>query len=756
MGCRGALCRFFSCKTMDAPRFSGGGVFLLHPIFYLCDMKRIVYLFVLVTLAFVQSVRADEGMWMIQQLSVVEHQMRQAGLKLPLSKIYNPQGGALSDAVVAIDGGTGTGSMISRNGLMITNHHVAYGDICAVSTLTHNYLEEGFWARSRAEEIPIKGKTVSFLRRVEEVTSEADALREEMKREGHWGPMSMRRLYAELERRYAGKTDLEVSCVSMWSGLKFYMYFYEVYRDVRLVGVPPRRIGAFGGEYDNWGWPQHKGDFALYRVYADRKGRPADYSAENVPLHPEKVLEISTRGIREGDFTMVIGFPGRTNRYASSYEIEERETLKNPIVVANRHQRMDIIRRNMQRSEEIRLKYSDAFFSLSNFADLVKWENVCLGRYKVSDLRREEERTLEKWIETNNPKSRGLLEHLRQGYAARRDAERDLNYLREAWLGPSEALLTANRVGVYLAKLRRLKTPPVSVSSDEIRKLVSFGHFVRNYDARTDRELFVNMVNVFTKNVSREMWGEGMQQMFDRFGGNAAQMAEDAFDRSFCSDADRFREYFGEDRPIGEVESDPLVMLARSVSIPRFTGAVNRAERKAGESLHACEKAYTHALYAFRQAQDIPQYPDANSTMRLTYGRVGGLVPRDGVIYDCRSTVCGYLEKYDSARHEYQVDSLLRGLIVRRAWGRWGDHDKMTVNFLTNNDITGGNSGSPVLDAKGRLIGLAFDGNRESMAVDLYFHPELARTVCVDIRFVMWCIEHYAGAGDLLREMKFR
>ncbi len=719
-------------------------------------MKRIVYLFVLVTLVFVQSARADEGMWMIQQLSVVEHQMRQAGLKLPLSKIYNPRGGALADAVVAIDGGMGTGSMISRDGLMITNHHVAYGDICAVSTLAHNYLEEGFWARSRAEEIPIKGKTVSFLRRVEDVTSEAESLREEMKREGHWGPMSMRRLYSVLERRYAEKTDLEVSCVSMWSGLKFYMYFYEVYRDVRLVGAPPQRIGAFGGEYDNWGWPQHKGDFALYRVYADRKGRPADYSAENVPLHPEKVLGISTRGVVEGDFTMVIGFPGRTNRYASSYEIEERETLKNPIVVTNRHQRMDIIRRNMQRSEEIRLKYSDAFFSLSNFADMAKWENVCLGRYKVADLRREEERALGQWIEGNDPKNRDLLEHLRQGYAARRDAEHDLNYLREAWLGPSEALLTANRLGAYLAKLRRQKDTLVVASSKEIRELVSFGHLTKSYDAPTDRELFVNMVNVFTRNVPREMWGEKMQRMFDRFGGDATRMAEEAFDGSFCSDADRFKEYLGKEHPLAEVEADPLVMLARSVSIPRFTGAVNRAERKVGKSLHAYEKAYTHALYAFRQAQGIPQYPNANSTMRLTYGRVGGLAPRDGVVYDYRSTVSGYLEKYDPARHEYQLDTLLRNKIIRKEWGRWGDRGEMTVDFLTNNDITGGNSGSPVLDARGRLIGLAFDGNRESMAVDLYFHPELARTVCVDIRFVMWCIKNYAGAGELLHELKFR
>lgn len=714
----------------------------------------------LLTLAPLCRVAADEGMWMLGQLPQIESRMRRAGLKLPLERISNGRGTALSDAVVSIDGGMGTGSMISRDGLMITNHHVAYGDICDLSTLQHNLLEEGFWARSREEELPIRGKTVAFVRKVVDVTAEADSLRDRMQREGHWNAMSMRRLFALLEDRYGRDTDMEVSCASMWNGLKFYMYYYDVFRDVRLVGAPPLRIGSFGGEYDNWGWPQHKGDFALYRVYTAPDGRPADYAPENVPLHPGRYLEISTRGVDEGDFAMVIGFPGRTDRYASSFRIEEREEVKNPIVVENRHLRMDIIRRNMRLDDGVRLKYSDSFFSLSNFADLARWENVCLKRYGVAALRRGQERDLEAWIRAERPadsSANRLLSRLRRGYAARRDAERNLNCLREMWLGTSQALMTANRIGVTLGRLARQKDMLLRASSSDAAQLrASAARLGATFDARTDRELLVCMLTRFAEHVPRSLWGGDMCRMADAFGGDIARMAGDAFDRSVCRDPELLEDFLGRDHTTGQIAADPLVMLARSVRIPRFTGAVNRAERQDGHDLHHYEREYTHLMYAFREAQGIPQYPNANSTMRLTYGRVRGLSPRDGVDYSFRSSIRGYIEKYDPDRREYAVDTTLRRLVADRAWGRWGEDGELYVGFLTDNDITGGNSGSPVLDARGRLVGLAFDGNRESMAGDLYFHPGLARTVCVDIRFVMWCIERYAGAGDLLRELDFR
>ncbi len=719
-------------------------------------MKR-SFIFVLLLVLTAPFAAADEGMWMIQQLPV--RQMKDCGAKIPADAIFRDGAPVLAGAVVAIDGGVGTGSMISHEGLLITNHHVAYSDICALSTPEHNYLETGFWARTHADELPVTGKTVSFLRRVEDVTAEATELRAQMEAAGRWGSMGMRRLYADLEKRHAAETPYEASCAAMWGGRKFYMYYYEVYRDVRLVGAPPASIGAFGGDIDNWGWPQHKGDFALYRVYADRDGHPADYSPDNLPLDPAQVLTVATGGVHDGDCTMVIGFPGRTSRYTSSYGIAERQEVKNPIVVTDRHARMEVLKRRMERSPEVRMKYSDAYFSLSNFADLAKWENTCLRRFDVAEKRRAEERELAAWIAADSGRTAAygdLLPSLEQGYAARREAVRHLNHFRESWLGPSEALLVGNRISSYLARLDRLKCDTLDIGSKDASGVRSNSNRLRrNYDAATDRELLARMLVCFTDSVPRNLWGDGLREMYDAAGGDAARMAYEAFDRSICSDAKRFDAYFAQNRAVAEIRRDPLVRLTESVPIHRFVGAVDRVEKTSGHLISRLESRYQQALYAFREAQGQPQYPNANSTMRLTYGRVRPVHPSDGMHCDARSTIAGYTEKYDPSRYEFRVDDRMRNLIAAGTWGRWGEKGTLPVNFLTDNDITGGNSGSPVLDKRGRLVGLAFDGNRESMACDLYFHPEHARTVCVDIRFVLWVIEQYADAGYLLDEITF-
>lgn len=706
-----------------------------------------------------QPVSADEGMWLMHRLGDIYPRMQALGLKIKDKEIYNEQTSALADAVVAVDGGVGTGSMISEEGLMITNHHVAYSDICALSTPEQNLLETGYWARTRDEEIPVAGKTVWFVRRVIDVTDEANALKEEMIAAGKWGLMATRRLYSDLEKRYGKQTDCEVSCYSMWGGKMYLMFYYDIYKDVRLVGTPPVTIGAFGGDYDNWGWPQHKGDFALYRVYGDRNGRPAEYSADNVPLKPRRVLRIATEGVHDGDFSMVIGFPGRTNRYASSFAVTEKQRIKNPIVVANRHDRLGILKRHMERDPKVRMQYSDAYFGLSNYADYAKWENKCLRRFDVVSIRQAEEKRMQEWIEANperRAKCGSLLADLERGYEARRSAEHDLNYFREAWLGPSEALLVANRVSSHLGKLDRLKLDTLNVCSKDAQSVVAgSGRLRRNYDAATDRDLLARMLVNFTANVPREMWGEQLQAMYDAAGGDADRMTREAFDASFCSDAVRYDAYFSRNRSVAEIRCDPLVRLAESVRVQRFTGSVDKAEKRARAQVNKGESRYADVLYDFRASEGIVQYPNANSTMRLTYGNVEPLNPSDGVHYDSRSTIAGYLEKYNPDQYEYRVDKHMRRLIETKDWGRWGEKGTLYVNFLTNNDITGGNSGSPVLDGKGQLVGLAFDGNRESMAGDIWFHPKLARTVCVDIRYVMWIIEKYADAGWLLDEMKF-
>lgn len=727
-------------------------------------MKRTIFLLAL--LLAVLPAAADEGMWLVNRLERVYPEMRREGLKLKLDEIFSAEHPALCDAVAAIDGGVGTGSMISEQGLLITNHHVAYSDICALSTPEHNWLEEGFWARTRAEELPVAGKTVSFLRDVEEVTAEARALRDEWTAAGRWGMMSSRKLASELERRHA-REGLEASCVAMWGGEVYLLFFYEVYTDVRLVGAPPARIGAFGGETDNWGWPQHKGDFALYRVYGDAEGRPAKYAPENKPIRPRRVLSVSTRGVRERDFTMILGFPGITHRYGSSFAAAEK-FAKNPVVELCRHERMEIIRRRMEADPAVRMAYSDAYFGLSNYADYACWENICLARYDVVARRAAEERELAAWVASDG-KTRerygSLLDELKRGYEARREAVMTRTWFQESWLGPTRSLLVANRLASSLARLERRGADSLRPGMKVVENM-RFGvnQLERNYDAATDRELLVALTCRFMEQVPRDFWGEGLQAAYDRYGGDVARMAGDAFDRSFCRDAELLRRFLDEPHSLDELRRDPLVALAYSVGFQRFAAAVRDAEQRAGVDVGRAEARFREAQYAWREATGRAQYPDANSTLRLTYGRVCPLAPRDGVLYDFCSTVKGYEEKADSTNYDFRVDGRMRSLIAARDWGRWGEGGEggekggggeLRVDFLSDNDITGGNSGSPVLNGRGELVGLAFDGNRESMAGDLWFHPEQSRTVSVDIRYVMWVIEKYAGAGCLLDEIRF-
>ena len=614
--------------------------------------KAIFYLLACVLLPVAAS--ADEGMWLVSTFrDVIYPQMKKEGLKLKPGEIYNEESPALCNAIVAVDGGMGTGSVISDKGLVITNHHVAYGDIHSLSTPAKNYLEEGFWALEQKDELPLKGKTVTFLRQVRDVTDEAQAIRDSLEKANSLGIFGTRKVYGILERKYGGDTPFEVECASMWKGKKYLLFYYETYKDVRLVGAPPVKIGAFGGEQDNWGWPQHKGDFALYRVYGDAKGRPAAYSENNVPITPRKVLNVSTSGIHDGDYAMVIGFPGRTNRYMSSQAVREK----------------------------------------------------C--------------------------------------------------YYQETWIRPSDVMMTANRLGTLVDRMQRDGIASVQDGDKNFAGVKSnTRRMMKDFDLATDKEVLTRMMESFIDNVPREMWGEQLPQLYDRFKGNVPALVDYAFENTCCTSYEKLCAWFAQPRTAEEILSDPMAAMANSVSSRRFAEKLKQAEETSGIDADKEELRYTHAIYEMRESEGTPQYPDANSTMRLTYGTVGPVSPKDAVHYDSRSTIDGYLEKYNPDDYEFRVDDRMSSLIRSKDWGRWGENGRLYVNFLTNNDITGGNSGSPVLNARGDVIGLAFDGNRESMSGDIYFHPTNFKTVCVDIRFVLWIMDKYAGAGKLIDEMR--
>ncbi len=692
------------------------------------------YLFVLAALALWQSAaRADEGMWMIHAIdSALEKKMQERGLELSAGEIYNADapGTTLADAVVSMEFGC-TGSIISDNGLLITNHHCAYSDIHSLSTPEHNYLEEGFWAMRSDEEVNIKGKSVYFLKRVLDVTDEVIAFRKEQERLGQ--PTGMRRISHLIERKHAAETGLEAMLGSMWDGSKYYMALYEVYSDVRLVAAPPVSSAAFGGDVDNWEWPQHKCDFTMYRVYTAPDGSPAGYSEKNVPMKPKAKLKISLDGYEAGDYTMVIGYPGSTNRYSSSFETNFNEILRHPISNGIRGRQMEIIKAWMDKEPAVRLKYADYYFSLSNVQELYSGEVECLGRFNVVEKKEAIERELQEWIEASPERAArwgNLLNDLKMKYLAVEYGERNMNYFRE----------TVTR-GTRIARVFYRKSPKAMMREYEA------------IDLRVEKDLFKFAVKEFYSNFDHALLGDYHKALLAEYP-DYEKLAEAVWSGSILTDEGRVKELSAEGKTGADCVDDPLYRFFQEMKVKNINDLIAEAE---GEPKRRdLNREYTHALYQMRLEKGGPQYPDANSTMRVTFGTVGGYSPRDGVSLDWKTTPAGIMEKYDPSDYDFTLDERQLELYSSGDWGRWSfgaDGLNMNVNFLTDNDITGGNSGSPVLNSRGELIGLAFDGNKESLSSDLWCEAEYNKCVCVDIRWVLWTLDKYAGMSRIIEEI---
>lgn len=736
--------------------------------------------------------KADEGMWMINAInSALEKKMQERGLVLSAGEIYNAdaEGATVSDAVVSLDFGC-TGSIISDKGLLITNHHCAYSDVHSISTDDNNYLEDGFWAMQSSDEVHIPGKSAFFLKRVIDVTDETKALLEEAAAKGQ--TIGSRRLSSIMEKKYSRETGLEAWFSSMWKGSRYYIALYEVYRDIRLVAAPPVSIAAFGGDIDNWEWPQHKCDFALYRVYMSPEGKPAEYSEDNVPLVPERKLEISLDGYRPGDFTMVIGYPGSTDRYSSSFEVDYEERVALPISNEIRKRQMDIIRGWMEKSPAIRLKYSDYYFGLSNIQELNEGEVLCFRRFNVVEEKQEQERELQEWI-CSDPQRKAkwgsLLSLLEEKYRAVEDIKRNTVIYRETLIRGnmiSRACTKVNSLRSEVLECQGLDGRRIHGAEDnpEVKKCCrNFRFCGRRFKAVTvsmkrdyekfivdvEHDLFRYSVERFYESISPEWLGEYQKELKTRFSGNNGKCDYDAltaylWDSSFFTDSTRFSSFVSEEHTIEEYCADPLFRFFNDIRITDFNSRV--AEIEGGNRILDLSREYTHAMYCMRMDKGEEQYPDANSTMRITYGTVGGIEPYDAVIASWRSTPAGILEKYNPESYEFNLDSRQKDLLERQDWGRWGfaegqgkkdmpGNATMYVDFLTDNDITGGNSGSPVLNAEGKLIGLAFDGNKESLASDAAYVDGYNKCVCADIRFVLWTLDKYAGMDRILKEIGF-
>lgn len=697
---------------------------------------------------------ADEGMWLIQDINAaLEKKMQERGLKLSAGEIYNADapGAAVSDAIVSL-GFYCTGSIISDQGLLITNHHCAYSDVFALSTPEHNYLEEGYWAVRSDQELPIPDKQVFFLKRVLDITGEVKNLRDDLAKKGL--PCGMRRVSHILESKYKKDTGKEAYLNSMWAGEKYYMALYDVYEDLRLVAAPPVSVAAFGGDTDNWEWPQHKCDFAMYRVYMSPDGKPAKYSSDNVPLKPLRKLDISLAGYKPGDYTMVIGYPGRTNRYASSLETDYQERVTLPITNELRRNQMEIMRRWMDADPAVWLKYSDTFFGLSNIGEMQEGEAACLKRFGVKAIKESEEKDLQAWIEADPARKArwgSLMSDLQKMYDETEAVERNKAYFRETFFRGTIIGRTIMRMNSARGKFKPMK------------KYLMRG--VSETDPRVERDLLEYSVSQYFTNIDTSLFGPYQRELSAKFGTDFKAMTDYIWEGTMVASREKAEAF---NNPT-QFNDDRLKKLLLDVSILDFNKTDDDMNLR--NRILALNKEYTQALYEMRSDKGIAQYPDANSTMRITYGTVGPIEPHDGVWCSWQTSTNGIIEKYDAENRDFKPSDAFMSMLESRDWGRWAVKmpssckkaapapvgsapvGTMPADFLTDNDITGGNSGSPVLNAEGKVIGLAFDGNKESLASDLYAVPGYNKCVCVDIRYILWTLDKYAGMSRIIEEL---
>ena len=697
---------------------------------------------------------ADEGMWLPMLLGQqVYNDMVKRGLKLKPEQLYSINQASIKDAIVIFGGGC-TGEIVSNQGLIFTNHHCGYGAIAAASTVEANYLQDGFWATDKSKEISSK-LSVKFLNRIEDVTKKInDAL-------GNLSGAERTKKYnevvAEIVKGIVGEDEFKDAVVaSMFKGNQFFVFVYDVYKDIRLVGTPPESIGKFGGDTDNWEWPRHTGDFSVFRVYMSKDGKPAKYSADNVPLKPKYHLPVSLKGFKDGDYSMIYGYPGGTNRYETSYGVKLATDITSPALVKLRDIRLKLMFEQMKKDPAVKLQLASNYAGIANYWKFFDGETKQLLKFDVYGAKQKDEAAFINWAK-GKPEYENIFSDYAKNYEDWTPYAKHRQYINEGIAGSPLIAYASSWMSLESLLMKKDYTP------EEIKKAIDNAtaarkNFLADENKKSDQGILANVLAMFYSDIDKSQHPKGFYEDLFKNNNDIDQnpykmFAAEVFANTMAFDDAKWKA-FTEKPNAADLAKDPAFKVAKaffsnysSNYAPKYSTFFTKN--------NDLGRLYLKGLFEMNPTKMNSTYPDANFTMRVSYGNVKSYMPKDAVKYDFYCTLSGVAAKYVKGDYEFDLPAKFLDLQKAKDYGEYADKklNDVVVSFITTNDITGGNSGSPVMDAKGNLIGLAFDGNYEALSHKIAFDKDLNRTICVDVRYVLWCIDKLGGAKHIVDEL---
>ncbi|PIX35995.1 MAG: serine protease [Bacteroidetes bacterium CG_4_8_14_3_um_filter_31_14] len=717
--------------------------------------KRIIVLFVAIFVAFTSTVKADEGMWILSLIHKNYEDMKKQGFKLTANDVYNINKASLKDAICGLSnerfpmGFFCSAEIVSGQGLLLTNHHCGYESIQNHSSVEHDYLSDGFWAFSKDQELSNDDMCASFLVRIDDVS---DRVLKDVTEELSYDKRQtlINKAIKEIVKESKKDNSYNVEVKDMFAGNQYFLFVFETFKDVRLVGAPPSSIGKFGGDTDNWMWPRHTGDFSMFRVYCAPDGKPAKYSKDNIPYQPKEFLPVSIKGVDKGDFAMVMGFPGQTERYMTSFGVKEKIDILNPAAIKIRTKKLDLMKKDMDASNKVRIQYASKYAQTANYWKYFIGESKGLRKLNIIEQKQELEKQFTDWLNASPDRQKlygTVLSSIEKNYTENKEKSLGYQYVIEGLFQGGEIIaFPLQSMQLYRAlSAEKPDAATIKTFTDNLREAGK--NYFKDYNASTDKKIFAALLKIYYEDVPQVYQLEIFSTVQKKYKGDFARYAEDVFKKSIFADETRFSAFL--DNPSKKALDNDMAFVVSQQALQQYFALGNSASDEFENATRLFEKGIMEM-----QAGKL-FYPDANSTIRLTYGTVGDYKPADAVQYHFYTTLSGIMEKEDSTNDEFVVPAKLKELYNKKDFGQYASpNNDLRICFTTNNDITGGNSGSAVINGNGELIGIAFDGNWEAMSGNIAFENTLQKCINVDIRYVLFIIDKYAGAHNLINEMK--